>query len=153
MTYIEELWELTGERPLLLPGTALIARDREGRILLQRRGDDGTWGLPGGYLEIGETLEDGARREAREEMGLELDELRFFAVFAGPEHYHEYPRHGRVYAVSIVYLAENVTGPLKADQSETREIRFFPPAELPDDLERNTREILGSYLEDPASGP
>lgn len=147
MTYIEDLWELTGDRPLLLAGTALIARDRNGRIILQRRGDDGTWGLPGGYLELGETLEEGARREAREELGLDPGNLHFFAVFAGPEHYHEYPEHGRVYAVSIVYVADNVAGPLRADQGETMEARFFPPDDLPDDLERNSRTILRRYAE------
>ena len=150
MTYIEDLWSLTGNRTLLLAGAALILRDPAGRILLQRRNDDGTWGLPGGYLEIGETLEEAARREAREELGLTLGPLRLFDIFAGPEHYHDYPDHGRVYAVSIVYVAENVQGPIKADQSETKEARYFSATTLPTPLERNTSTILSTFLKQPS---
>ena len=150
MTYIEDLWSLTGNRTLLLAGAALILRDPAGRILLQRRNDDGTWGLPGGYLEIGETLEEAARREAREELGLTFGPLRLFDIFAGPEHYHDYPDHGRVYAVSIVYVADNVQGPLEADQTETREARFFPATALPTPLERNTSTILSTFLKLPS---
>ena len=150
MTYIEDLWSLTGNRTLLLAGAALILRDPAGHILLQRRNDDGTWGLPGGYLEIGETLEDAARREAREELGLTLGPLRLFDIFAGPEHYHDYPDHGRVYAVSIVYVADDVQGPLEADQTETKEARFFPLTALPTPLERNTSTILSTFLKQPS---
>ena len=146
MTYVEELWELAGNRPLLLAGSGLILLDARGRILLQRRQDDGTWGIPGGYLEIGETLEQAARREAREELGLELGELRFFNVFAGPEHFHDYPGRGRVYGVSAVYLAENVAGPMRTDEHEVGEVRFFNPRELPPDLDQNTKHILASYV-------
>ena len=70
MTYVAELREAVGDRPILLPSTALIALDPEGRILLQRRTDDGTWGLPGGLMEIGEAPEEAVVRETREEMGL-----------------------------------------------------------------------------------
>lgn len=146
MSYLEELRRAVGRRPLLLAGTGLLATDPDGHILLERRSDDGTWSLVGGYLEIGEAPEDAMRREVREEIGLELGDLRLFGVFAGDEFFHEYPSHGRVYTVTIAYEARNVTGGSPADPDEVREVRFFPPGELPENLERTTRPILERYL-------
>jgi 8-oxo-dGTP diphosphatase len=57
---------------------------RRGRVLLVERGREplkGYWSLPGGVLETGETLEDGLRREVREETGLEVKVSRLFEVF------------------------------------------------------------------------
>ena len=83
MTYVAELRKALGDRPLLIPSTSLIALDSEGRILLQLRTDDGTWGLPGGLLEIGEAPEEAVVRETREEMGLDIREVELFDVFGG----------------------------------------------------------------------
>ncbi|GMA63748.1 hypothetical protein GCM10025859_41880 [Alicyclobacillus fastidiosus] len=50
----------------------------EGSLLLHQRTDNGFWGFPGGYMELGETLEDTARREVFEETGLSLGQLKLF---------------------------------------------------------------------------
>ena len=145
MTYVEEVREALGQRPHLLAGTGLLATDSSGRLLLQQRTDDGTWSIVGGYLEIGESPEDALRREAREEVGLEVGDIRLFGVFAGPDFFHDYPS-GRVYGVNVVFLARDVTADLRADQSEVRDVRFFAPSELPDNLEQTTRLVLDRYL-------
>ena len=131
MTYIEDLRKAVGQRPLLLAGTGLLATDPAGRILLQRRSDDGSWSLTGGYLGIGE--------------------IRLFGVFAGREFFHDYP-DGRVYSVNLVYLSPDVTGSPRSDGSEVREARFFAADELPADLERATRQIMERYLQDLSAG-
>ncbi len=151
MTYVEEVREALGQRPLLLAGTGLLATDPAGRLLLQQRTDDGTWSIVGGYLEIGESPEDALRREAREEVGLEVGDIRLFGVFAGPDFFHDYP-NGRVYGVNVVFLARDVTADLRADQSEVRDVRFFAPNELPDNLEQTTRLILDPYLHQSQAG-
>ncbi len=69
-----------GSRPLVGVGVVFV---RDGRVFLaQRRGalGGGSWGSAGGHLEFGETLEDCARREAREELGVEVGELRFLCL-------------------------------------------------------------------------
>ena len=152
MTFVLEVREAVGDdRPLLLAGTGLIVLDREGRVLLQRRTDDDTWSLVGGYLEIGETPEDAARREAKEEVGLDLGELELFGVFAGSELYHEYDQ-GRVYSVTITYVARDATGEPRADQDEVKATRYYPLDELPERLERTTRPILDRFIESAQSG-
>ena len=69
LNYIKEMRKLIGNKPLLLVGTSVIAVKDE-MILLQKRADNGLWGYPGGYLEIGETPEESAKREFYEETGL-----------------------------------------------------------------------------------
>lgn len=59
-----------GSRPLLSVGVSILIQDEAGRVLLQRRGDDGLWGTPGGGLDPGEDFLTAARRELHEETGL-----------------------------------------------------------------------------------
>jgi ADP-ribose pyrophosphatase YjhB (NUDIX family) len=70
--YIEELRKVVGHRPLVLPGTHVYLLDDSDRLLLMRRTDTGGWGLPGGFMELGKTLEETARRETLEETGLAI---------------------------------------------------------------------------------
>jgi 8-oxo-dGTP pyrophosphatase MutT (NUDIX family) len=85
MDYVRELRTLVGHRPLLLPIAAVLIFDEAGQVLLQRRADNGRWGVPGGAMEPGESFEDAARREAREETGLIVARLILVDVFSGPD--------------------------------------------------------------------
>lgn len=81
--YVEELTELIGRRPVARLAARLIVLAPDGAVLLQRFSDDthSWWVCPGGGLHAGEDVRDGARREAREELGLEVDDV-------GPEVWH-----------------------------------------------------------------
>lgn len=61
-----------------------------GEILFQRRSDSFDWGLPGGAMEPGETPEETARRELKEETGLDAGALQLLGVFSGPRYYYRY---------------------------------------------------------------
>src|SRR5512142_3189330 len=106
MGYIEELRSLIGHRPILLVGAAVLISDAQGRLLLGQRSDNHQWGIPGGSMEPGETVEETARREALEETGLKIGELRLFGVFSGPEFFYIYPNGDQVHNVSIVYESQ-----------------------------------------------
>lgn len=92
MSYVQELRSLIGHRPLIIAGAAVLIFDQQHRLLLQHRKDNHQWGLIGGSLEIGESLEQTARREVFEETGLELDQLEWFGVFSGQDLIYEYPK-------------------------------------------------------------
>lgn len=81
--YIMDLRKNVGHKPLLMVGASVIVEDAEGKILLQQRTDNHCWGYPGGALELGETLENAARRELTEETGLIANKLELFGVFPG----------------------------------------------------------------------
>jgi ADP-ribose pyrophosphatase YjhB (NUDIX family) len=68
----------------LRPGVAAVIPNGEGRILLQRRSDNGLWGLPGGSVEIGESVRDAILREVREETGLSVEVVRLIGVYSDP---------------------------------------------------------------------
>ena len=66
------------------PSVSAVIFDRRGRLLLQQRSDGGQWGLPGGSVEIGESLADAVRREVHEETGLDVTVRRLIGVYSDP---------------------------------------------------------------------
>ena len=76
--YILDLRKTVGHRPLLQVGASVIVVDSEGRILLQKRRDNGLWGYAGGSVELDEKVEKAAMRELFEETGLFANELELF---------------------------------------------------------------------------
>ena len=67
--YVKEIRELIGNRPIILVGSTIVVMNEKKEILFQHRSDTKEWGLPGGAMEIGETLEQTAKRELFEETG------------------------------------------------------------------------------------
>jgi 8-oxo-dGTP pyrophosphatase MutT (NUDIX family) len=145
MGYVQELRLLVGHRPLIIPGAAVLILNRQGDLLLQHRTDNRQWGLIGGSMEVGESLEETARRETFEETSLELDELEWFGLFSGPELIYKYPNQDIVVNVVAVYIARQFRGRLKADR-EAHEIRFFKLRELPTDLSPPDRPVIERYM-------
>jgi 8-oxo-dGTP diphosphatase len=123
-------------RPVV--GVAVAARTREGRWLLIRRGDTGEWALPGGTLEWGESLRDGARREIEEETGAQVLEL---GELSGV--YSDVARDPRFHAVTVLVHAvvgepsRPPTNPL-----EIAEVRLFDERELPPSLSHAMTDML-----------
>lgn len=84
MEYYKFLRQYVGHQPIILPGSVVLILNTENEILLQKRYDGG-WGLPGGLMELGESLEDTAKREVQEETGLAITDLQLLGVFSGPD--------------------------------------------------------------------
>ena len=127
-------------------GASIIVEDAEGRILMQQRTDDDTWSYPGGRLEIDETVEDGARREVKEECGLEVGELELLGVFSGPELNHIYPNGNEVWGVDIVYISRDYRGQLRSEDGEAKQMGFFPIDALPRPLSGMNTPQIRAYL-------
>jgi 8-oxo-dGTP pyrophosphatase MutT (NUDIX family) len=145
MGYLSELRKLVGSRPLIVAGASVIVLNEENCVLLGHRTDNGLWSPPAGSMELGESLEQTARRELLEETGLEAGELELLTIFSGKEFFYQYPRGDQIYNVAAVYLTRNVRGSLVADHVETKELRYFSIADLPMDngpIERATFRLL-----------
>lgn len=91
MDYIGELRKLIGTRPIIMVGANVILINAQGDILLHHRRDRDWWGLPGGAMELGESLEENAKREVYEEVGLTCGQLELFNIYSGADLYHQYP--------------------------------------------------------------
>ena len=128
--YISEMRRLVGHKTIIQCGASIICVDDRGRILLGKRTDNHLWGYSGGSVEIDEPVEDCARRELREEMGLIADEIAFFCVNSGPETHYVYPNGDEVSNIEIVYLCRKYHGTLRNQESEMEELRFFLPEEI-----------------------
>ena len=142
MDYIHDLRRLTGPRKLILNAAdALIVR--EGKILFQRRADNGKWGLIGGLLELNETYEEAAIREIREETGLEVKLESFLGIF----HNHDmvWPNGDRAHVISACYTASIVKGEPRIDE-ESFELRFFGKDEIPPLFAQDHIEELKAYF-------
>ncbi len=100
--------------------------ERAGRVLLARRRDIGWWNLPGGGLEAGETVDEGLRREVREEMCVEIEIVRLVGGYSKPQKDE----------VVITFLCRLPAGQesLVGTSDEVSEIGWFEPRELPADL-------------------
>jgi mutator protein MutT len=146
MSYVADLRALVGHRPLILAAAGVLILDEQGRLLLQRRADDGSWDVPGGALELGETVEEAARREVREETGLEIGEMTLFGVFSGPALFHIYPNGDQAYYVCVVFVTRDVTGELRASHEGT-DLRFFAVDEVPAELAPADRPVIERWAQ------
>lgn len=134
MDYIQTLRQHIGHAPILLVGAAVFVLDDQDRLLMLMRTDNEMWGIPGGALELGEKVEDVARRETREEAGIEIGEMALFGVFSGEELYYKYPNGDEVHNVTILYLTRDVLGEIKIDLEEHSEHQYFPLDALPENI-------------------
>jgi ADP-ribose pyrophosphatase YjhB (NUDIX family) len=110
----------------------------QGLVLIRRDHPPLGWALPGGYVDYGESLEDAARREAREETSLEVDLLGQFHTYSDPR------RDPRQHNVSTVFVAQASGTPRAAD--DARSLEIFPPDDLPQLLAFDHGQILADYL-------
>ncbi|WP_017186842.1 NUDIX hydrolase [Alkalibacillus haloalkaliphilus] len=147
MGYIKELRELVGNRPLIFVGAVILLENNDGKLLLQQRKfPHGVWGLPGGLMELGESTEDVARRELKEETSLEVGTLNLINVYSGPDQYIKAENGDEFYVVTISYYSNDYTGAIKVDPEESIQFNFFSPEQLPDHMVGSHRMMIKDYL-------
>jgi ADP-ribose pyrophosphatase YjhB (NUDIX family) len=113
--------------------------DRRGRLLLQQRSDGGQWGLPGGSVEIGESVHDAVIREVREETGLHVTVRRLVGVYSDPAlQVVRYPDGNVWHYVSVCFECA-VRGGELTTCDETLALRYVSPARMPTTLLPNHR--------------
>ena len=142
MGYIENIRKLVGSQPIILNSAGLFLTNSTNQILLVNRTDTHNWGLPGGYMELGETFQETVVRELYEELNIKIKNLSFLHLFSGKEFYHEYPNGDKVYSIIGIYSSNEYEGTIRPDNSEVKEAAFFDLHALPNDLTPNTRKIL-----------
>lgn len=128
--HIKRLRDVVGSELLMLPGVAAVVRDADGRVLVHRRHDDGTWSLPAGAIEPGETPADAVARETHEETGLVVRPERVLGVFGWPRLRHRYPNGDLVEYLVVVFRCTIVGGTLEAQDGEATEFKWCTRDEL-----------------------
>lgn len=146
--------------PLFQNGSAIIVVNDRKDILMQRRADRNQWGLPGGLQELGETFEEVAVRELKEETGLQtsIQDLRLIGVVSGESRKNIYPNGDIVYNNTVLYETKRYSGTMSIDYQElvdngveilqsveTLELRFFALDDIPAD--HMDDDLIKFYIE------
>ncbi len=134
--YIPTLRRPVGHVPLMMRGCSVLLENEKGEILLQKRRDNGCWSPPGGAMEMGETAAQAARREAWEEAGVVVGQMRLLGVYTGEDRYVYYPNGDVGYCTLIAFVSRDYVGTPMQDTDEAVEHRFFARDQLPDNLNR-----------------
>lgn len=125
--------------PLVTVDVVIELVDQPGRplILVERRNEPLGWALPGGFVDVGETLERAAKREAREETGLDIKLTGLLGCYSDPDRDH------RGHTISVVYTADASGTPCAGD--DARAIGVFDPRRLPP-LAFDHEKILADFM-------
>ncbi|HUO05134.1 MAG TPA: NUDIX hydrolase [Candidatus Binataceae bacterium] len=126
-------------RPQCPPIAADVIAEVGGKIvLIERRNFPSGWAIPGGFVDIGETVEQAAIREAREEISLEVELRALLGVYSRPD------RDPRGQTVTVVYIGR-ASGTPRADD-DAKNARLFDPRQPPTPLAFDHAEILADYV-------
>ncbi len=107
--------------------------DSPARLLLMQRSDNGHWGIPGGYVEAGESVADAAAREVLEETGVRIRVGRLIGVYSDPaRQVIAYPDGARVQAVNLCFEARAEGQGTPSTPEETLDQGYFDPGALPE---------------------
>ena len=136
-----------GQPHKLRPGACAVIFDSAGRVLLGKRSDNGHWALPGGGLDLGESLEACCVREVLEETGLNVRVKRLVGVYSDPSfNVIRYPNGEANQSVAATFECEILGGSLRVDE-ETLEFGWFDPFRLPEPFFPNHKPRLDDTLE------
>ncbi|WP_404461250.1 NUDIX hydrolase [Sutcliffiella horikoshii] len=119
MDYITHLRSMVGNEKVIMVVAGAFVFDSDGKLLLQQRTDNAQWGLPGGFMELGENITDAARREVQEETGLHLEQLELFGIYSGPEYDKTFANGDQVSLVQVLFTCKRYSGELVTSNDES----------------------------------
>lgn len=130
MDYVSYIRNLVGHNKIIMNAGACIVVNEKNELLLQLRGDDHFWGLPGGIMEIGETPKETAIREVYEETGYTVEITKFLGD------YHNFDKHwpggDSAHIICFIYVGKIVSGSMVIDMKETLDLQWFSYDNLPE---------------------
>lgn len=115
---------------VVVAASAVVIND-QGKIVLHRRSDNARWSIPGGAMELGESIAETAVREVKEETGLDVEVERLVGIYSDPGFVVAYS-DGEVRQQFSICFACRVTGGKVATSDESLEVAFFRPDDIDD---------------------
>jgi len=128
-----------------IPTADVIILHQDGVVLIKRKNPPHGWAIPGGFIDYGETAEHAALREAEEETGLKVSNLKLFGVYSEPD------RDPRQHTITIVFSARTNQSPHPGDDAAAA--RIFPWTHLPEPMAFDHAKILSHFFEASVNHP
>lgn len=144
--YIANIRKKIGNMLLMSPGVTALIFDDSGSILVERRRDDGLWNFPSGAYEVGEEPAEIVIREVYEETGLFVRPTRLVGIYGGEEFVRTYPNQDVVAYIGFVFVCEVVSGNLQIDETESLELCWVDPLDLPEPFTDHHRTMIDHAL-------
>jgi ADP-ribose pyrophosphatase YjhB (NUDIX family) len=132
----------------MVPSVNVVVVNDAGEILMIRRTDNDNWAVPGGAIDLGESVAQAAVRETREESGIECEITGLVGIYSDPKHVILYTSNGEVrQEFSIVLTARPLRGQPTLS-SESSEVRWVPASEVCEyTMDRSMRIRIDDYLD------
>ena len=138
--YINWIRGKVGHEKIIIVYAGGCIFNENGEVLLQKRADCNKWGFPGGAIELGETPEMAAKREVKEETGLEIEVQKLIGIYTDSD--VVYPNGDKAHSICICYEMSVVGGELSCDENETLELKYFSLDDMPELFCKQHEELL-----------
>ncbi|HET9999347.1 MAG TPA: NUDIX domain-containing protein [Ktedonobacteraceae bacterium] len=130
----------------IVPAASAVVVNDEGKILLQRRSDNNLWALPGGTMEIGESIGETVIREVKEETGFDVQPAYIVGIYSDPKHIIAFTDGEVRQQFSICFACSILGGHLQVS-NESYEVRFVLPQEIEQlNMHPSIHQRLKDYL-------
>lgn len=149
---LPEWYDDMGARVTRMPDVVHVAAsgivlNGKGEVLLEKRADNGRWGLPGGHVDVGESVEQAAIREILEETGIRVRIKRLVGIYSDPRYnvigaYSD----GLIHFVLVIFECEYLSGEIEVSEEST-EVAYFPARSLPAKTLLCDVQAIADYLE------
>ena len=131
----------------LVPSVNTIVQDDRDRLLLIRRTDNGNWSLPGGAIDLGESVSQAASRETKEESGIDCEVTGIAGIYSNPAHLIEYTSDGEVRQEFTIVLTGRPTGGTPTPSDESSEVEWVDVSDLEDyPMHKAMRQRLQHFI-------
>ncbi len=131
----------------MVPSANVIVINDDGQILMIQRSDNGNWAVPGGGMDLGESLPDTGIRETKEETGIDVEITGLVGIYTDPNHRIEYTSDGEVrQEFSVVFTARPIAGE-PTTNIEASKVEWFNADQLPDlRIHETMRKRIQHYI-------
>jgi ADP-ribose pyrophosphatase YjhB (NUDIX family) len=131
----------------LVPAVNVVVANDAGEILLIRRTDNGNWAVPGGAVDLGESVAQAAVRETLEEAGIHCAITGIVGIYSDPRHVILYTSNGEARQKFSIVLTARPLGGQPTPSSESSAVRWIPPSDLPGcTMDRSMRIRINDFL-------
>ena len=132
----------------LVPSVNVVVTNGDGDVLLIRRSDNQNWAVPGGAIDLGESMVQAAVRETLEETGIECEITGLVGIYTDPKHVILYTSNAEVRQEFSILLTGRATGGAPTPSSESSEVQWVPQESLGEyAMDRSMRLRIGHFLE------